>query len=145
MIPYSMSDVIKLYFTRNRSWKILNNWKTQKKNGLLDLRYIFTVYSAMFSVEIMKYGKLSKVHTFFFSLWTCSCVFCLFIFCFTIFYLFRFGMCYSIFMAMERLVSICFLRNCRLLVPGKSDLLPGDLKFHFEMEKIWFRKATLIN
>lgn len=66
MIPYSMSDVIKLCFTRNRRWKILNNWKTQKKNGLLDLRYIFTVYSAMFSVEIMKYGKLSKVHTFFF-------------------------------------------------------------------------------
>lgn len=92
----------------------------------------------MFSVEIMKYyGKLSKVHTLFFSCGLVAVHFvCLFILCFTIFYLFRFEMCCSIFMAMERLVSIFFLRNCRLLSPGKSDLLPGDLKFHSEMEKI---------
>lgn len=62
--------------------------------------------------------------------------------CFTIFDLFCFGMYYPISRVMEGLVPVFVSRNCRLLAPQESDLVPVCLKSCSEMEnnnKLRFR------
>lgn len=54
--------------------------------------------------------------------------------CFTIFDLFCSGMYYPVSRVMEGLVCVFIFRNCRLLAPEESDLVPVYLKSCSEVE-----------